>query len=127
MGGPVIGALLVSFDGVIFTRLFMILIPWVNIHAFEQSRSSSRLCKFPLAEMALHQSAQLGFLGVFAGNVLGQVGWAVFVCFGGEATICPQGWKRCATGMEQLDRISGSVPYLSEAAGWAPWLVGFSD
>ena len=33
--------------------------------------SSSRLCRFAMAETVLHQSAQFGFLDVSAGHILG--------------------------------------------------------
>ena len=37
-------------------------------------RPSSRLYRFALAKIILHQSGQFGFLDVSAGNILGQVG-----------------------------------------------------
>lgn len=40
-----------------------------------------------LAQMVLHQSAQDGFLGVCACNVLGKVGHANYGLFLGEATV----------------------------------------
>lgn len=42
---------------------------------------------FALAETVLYQSAQFGFLGVSAGNVLRQTWPAIMVYFWGEATI----------------------------------------
>ena len=37
--------------------------------------------------MALHQSTRFACLDVFNGNVLGQMGPAITVYFGGEATV----------------------------------------
>ena len=44
--------------------------------------SSSRLYKLALAETVLHWSAQFVFLGMSAGNVLGQVELVIVVYFG---------------------------------------------
>jgi len=44
--------------------------------------SFSKLYRFTLAEIVLYLSAQFGFLSVSAGNVFGQVGPAIMVCFG---------------------------------------------
>ena len=47
--------------------------------------SSSRLYRFTLAEIVLHQLAQFGLLDVCAGNALGQVGLAIRVYFGARS------------------------------------------
>lgn len=47
--------------------------------------SSFRLYRFPLEETVLHHLAHVGFLDVFSGNVLGQVGLFLRVYFWARA------------------------------------------
>ena len=90
-----IGALLVS-SGVMFTWFFVILDylcwcqhSWVSILFFQI------LYSFTLAEIVLHQSAQLELLIVSTCNILGQMQLAVRVCFGVRPLPKLWGWEWC--------------------------------
>ena len=80
-----------------------------------------------MAGRVLHQSVQFEFLGVSAGNVLGQMGPTITVYFWQDSfSSSVVGNWGCATGRELLNRTAGLFPYPSEAVGWAPCLAGLS-
>ena len=97
--GLVIGALSVSFDGVIFYLIFVI---------FDSLHWYLRICiirflfqnlQVALAETVFHQQVQFGFLGVSSGNVLRQVAPAIMVYLRASLLfeLWGQGWG-CAAG-----------------------------
>lgn len=65
---------------------------------FESLGSSSRHYRFALSETILNQSVQFEVQGMFAGNILGQMGSAIMVYFGVRQLFELWGGMRCAIG-----------------------------
>ena len=99
-----IGALSISFGGVMLTWFFMILnsLRWY-LHIWVSSLLFQTL-QICFDRDSSHQSAQFGFLDISAGSILWQLGLATRVYF--EARPPPKLWGqgRGASSWEYLDR-----------------------
>ena len=125
--GSVIGASLVSFGCIIVYLCCVILdsLHW-NLHIWV-IRFLFQIYRFALAETVFHQSAQLHFLGVSEGDVLGQMEPAISVSLELRQWFEFWGWGRGrASAWRHLDPTAGLSSSLAEAVEWVLQLPGFS-